>query len=475
VSIMPPKTKSKAPPPSAQFPFTQRAAPPAPAPLAPHRRLDAPQSLLVVRDPQGNVHSIALYVSDGRLHAHDVTMDTPIVLKCPTLDLASTTVTQVAAQDGGTIAMVCTEPHGILIVGKLPDEPVVAQFKDELLAVRHASALNGSLIGVGHKAICVATSSRHSLAVVVDSESGGSTVRGYGFTDMNALGTAPPSRTTIHATDGLGRVPRPKQNMHDGALPTTFLLFAALRELGGYSPTAVFAARHMSFFVCNQGILACGYLSPSCSFAKPRIVFDHPHVQIHQVVSTNRAVYALTSGNRILRMTAPSLRDQDDQDPETTVDEEGLPIFVDVTARLGFCCDALVGDDEGDDGAVSPSILKPHAQLSRLVSGADHCVVVDRVHGVVYGWGSNAFGQLGQPSYRMLEAHRAVQIPIPVSSSNKDEVNRHATGSEVPEAQPTDEAHQCSSSIRSFASVHAFGMTTLLLDASMQVLARYGQ
>ncbi|CUG86494.1 Hypothetical protein, putative [Bodo saltans] len=500
---MPPKAKSKVPPPSAQFAFTQRIAPPPPAQLPAHRSPTAPQVLLAVKDAHDALHLIALYVNEQRcLRAFDVTQCVEVELKCPTAELSGVVVTQMSTgNDGGTIALVGTEMHGILVVGKLPDEPVVAHYKDELLAVRQVSSLTGSGLVGSHTALSVATSHRHVLAVVAEGgDTGASAVYGYGFTDMSALGTPPPNRTTLHATDGLGRVPRPKLPMHDGALTTGFLPFTVLKELGSYSPTAVFTARHMSFFVCAQGILGCGYLSQSCRIFTPRLLFAQKHVQVLQVVALNRGIHALLTGNRILRLTPPSSED-DDQDPEATIDDDGFPVFVDITSRLGFSSDPLNEGENGDNGCV----LKQHAQLSRMVGGADHCLVVDRVHGTVYGWGSNTFEQLGKPSYQLVESHRAVEISIPNLQPRPGTASAHSTtrdgrASERPQsvgaasAATTTAQSEVSGAValptvvsdsspldvprfseHGFASVHAFGMTTIILDASKNILVRYGR
>jgi hypothetical protein len=496
---MPPKAKSKVPPPSAQFAFTQRVAPPPPAPLPPHRSPNAPQVLLAVKDAHDSLHLVALSVNEQRcLNAFDVTHGTEVVLRCPTAELSGVIVTQISAgSDGGTIALVGTESHGILLVGKLPDEPIVAHYKDELLAVRQVSTLTGSGLAGPHTVLSLSTAHRHALAVVVEGgDTGASAVYGYGFTDMSALGTPPPNRTTLHATDGLGRVPRPKLPMHDGALTTGFLPFAAIKVLGRFSPTAVFTARHMSFFVCPQGILGCGYLSRVCRFDSPRLLYSQKHVQVLQVVALNRGVYALLSGNRVLRLTPPS-SDDDDHDPEATIDDDGFPIFVDITSRLGFSNDPLNEGENGDNGCM----LRPHAQLSRMVGGADHCLVVDRVHGVVYGWGSNAFEQLGRPSYQMVDSHCAVEINIPNLHPRPGTSSAQSTARDVSErplsvgAASTTAAQSEASGVvarspvaadsvpldvptfsrHGFASVHAFGMSTIILDASKNVLVRYGR
>lgn len=447
---MPPKipAKSKGPAACVQFAYTQRVAPPAPAPLPPHRRSDTVKCVLTITDASGAPVLVGLLSVDSKLRAVRLRQresqplaDEPQQMGFSNsigVDLDSVVVTKISGSDGASAALVATERHGLLVVGCLRDECVSGSIQSDGVLLRWASSLPGAAITPGSKALNVACSTRHGVALVSDLGSGSTKALGYGFTDMHALGVPPPLMTTLHATDGLGKVPRPKMSLHEGPLPTPFYSFASLPQLASLTPTAVFCSRNMTFFSCPSGLYALGALSQRCSMSSPRLVLAVPHVQVVSVVVLNSSVYALTRGNRVWRMgvygssRSPCAYDDDDaDDPRPTTDADGYPVFVDVTEQLFGGC---LGDEE--------SLLQPNAQLSRMIGGAEHCIAVDSVHGRVYGWGSNSFGQLGHPPHLLLTAAHAVEVPLDGAL---------------------------------FSSVHALGYTTLVLDAELLIAKRFGR
>lgn len=355
-------------------------------------------------------------------------------------DLANVVATRIAGVDGGTAALIATETYGVLVVGYLPGEQIPTEGATSAVPIRLASQLAASSVARSVGVYSIACGSRHALAVVDDDDAAYrgirvSSVVGWGYTDTGALGTPGPSLTSVGPTEGLGKVPRRvqdlkqvgKPSLHEGAWPESFLPFVKLPDVDFASPppSAVFAGRNMSFLVTPQGLFACGTLSTRSTFVQPTLVLDIPRPAVVGVVVLNRCAYALLRGNRLYRL---GNHDGVDAEPHTGDEEqehdEGVwSRFVEVTSRL------------------LPNI--PHdAALSKISAGAEHVIVTDTFHGRAYGWGLNSFGQLG-------ESPAKVGLTVPCA---------------IPLAQIPSQ----------FASIHCWGMTTLVLDSRKEQIARFG-
>jgi hypothetical protein len=196
------------------------------------------------------------------------------------------------------------------------------------------------------RVLSVAAGSKHTLAVVMrtrddaffcdPAQAAGfspySEVLGCGFTPAHALGS------------------RGRRFEDQGLQPIDAFRFEGVDR--------AWAADDMSFFRGRRGLVLLGSHRAVTCAAPTLVARDAPRVV--DVAASEDAIFVLCEGGVLLRCDGSA--------------GDGAPIFANVT-------DECLG-------------AAPRPLMKRISAGRQHCVALSE-DGVLYGWGANSFGQLG--------------------------------------------------------------------------------
>ena len=456
---MPPKTKGKVVAAQGpQYPVPPPAKTPPPVPPAAAKRGD-----IVVAGNEGFIKVVrGKLVSTSRIASNPsmLNLDSFVGANGSQVVLEDCTVKSVAMSRGAATYLLLNTSNGLLCAGALCDWDTPAPLA--LLHIGGARKANDSVAISSEAPIIVSIAVGSSHAVIACLRPGQQTtvVYGLGTVDDDAL-----SKSGAAAANCVDYVPSP-------------VLLDAFTPEG---VTQLWAGEALTFAKGRRGLTAVGRMGYKVRFPEPTVIIPRaislvsplsaPEEAISVAIGAEK-VYILLNSKEIflLEEMTPTVHHSNTAVPEepwrvSNVTSALFPSTRKLRSRQSM---AKLTDDlkstpdfTSSPDAVATRLGTPHHHFNSISAGKEHFVALDESTGDVYGWGSNAFGQLGDVKDVGLFLAAAVRLDVAKHSSlvGDEEAAVGVVGSDLP----------------AVSSVAATSWGTLILfeDGSVRKLGRY--